>query len=223
MKVERSKGPGGMLEASAKYWDFALLRTPQNLLNAISHSMPIVLLGTYFGPAVAGYYGIALAVLSVPGNIIGQSVITVFYPRITRSIADKEDSRRLIIKATLIMAILGLAPYAIIASMGPFLFQFVFGEDWRVAGEYAQWMAPLLFLQFVNRPAVASVPALRIQGGLLVYEVFSTATKIGSLWMGFHFYNSAEVSVALFALLGVIAYLWLIVWIIFRSRVDSNT
>ena len=89
-----------------------------------------------------------------------------------------------------------------------------FGEKWHTAGIYAQLLAGWLFLQFVNKPAVSAIPALRLQGGLLVYEFFSTGTKILALWLGFRIFKSDVAAVALFSAFGIAAYIFLILWVI---------
>lgn len=202
---------------ASRHRDFPLLRAPQDLINAFSQSLPVLLLASYFGVSASGQYAVAISVLAVPANLIGSSVLAVFYPRITEAIRNGENARSLIVRATLGMAATGAVPYLLVAVAGPFLFSLVFGSEWRTAGVYSQWLAIWIFLQYINRPAVSAIPALRLQGGLLVYELFSTGSKILALWLGFSFYDSAVVSIALFSLSGIIAYAWLILWVVYRS------
>lgn len=200
-----------------RHADFPLLRTPQNLINAISQSLPVLLLATYFGASEAGLYSIVIAVLGIPTNLLGNSVMAVFYPLISEAIHDGKRVRGLIVKATIGMAMTGSLPFLFVAVTGPFLFGFVFGKEWQAAGVYAQWLSLWLFFQYINKPAVSAIPALRLQGGLLIYELFSTGTKILALWLGFSFYKNALMSIALFSIFGVVAYIWLIIWVVLRS------
>jgi O-antigen/teichoic acid export membrane protein len=202
--------------------DFPLLRTPQDVINLLSQSLPVLLLSGYFGAAAAGQYSIAISVLGVPAALIGGSVLSVFYPRVTEAIRHGEDARTLIVKTTTAMAWTGALPLLAVAIFGPALFRFVFGQQWGAAGTYAQWLSPWLFLQYVNKPAVAAVPALGLQGGLLLYELASTGTKVLALWLGFRVFRDPVVAVALFSGAGVAAYLWLILWVVRRSRVDTG-
>lgn len=209
-------------QLARQYRDFPLLRTPQNLINAMSQSLPVLLLASYFGTSAAGQYTIAIAVLGMPAGLIGGSVMAVFYPRINEAIQNGENARTLIIKATVGMAATGALPFLAIIVAGPFLFEFLFGEEWQTAGVYAQWLSLWLFLQYVNKPAVSAIPALRLQKGLLVYELFSTGTKFLALWLGFIFFKNDVVAIALFSIFGVIAYIWLIFWVIQCSGRPSH-
>jgi O-antigen/teichoic acid export membrane protein len=209
-------------QLAIRHRDFPLLRTPQTLINALSQSMPILLLAGYFGASASGQYAIAIVVLGMPSGLIGGSVMSVFYPRINEAIRNGENARNLIIKATIGMAATGAIPFLIVIATGPFLFEFVFGEQWKTAGIYAQWLAPWLFFQYVNKPAVSAIPALRLQGGLLAYEIFSTGTKVLALWLGFFIFKSDIAAIALFSIFGVIAYVWLILWVINRSGKEKS-
>jgi len=219
-KEPRQRAGLSLLNVAIKHRDFALLRTPQDLINALSQALPLLLLSAYFGSTAAGHYAIAIAVLGVPTALIGSSVMAVFYPRVTQAVQDGEDARSLIVRATSGMALAGAAPFLVLVIAGPVLFSWVFGDDWRTAGVYAQCLAPWLFMQFINQPAVAAVPALRIQRGLLIYEIFSTATKVLALWLGFSIFGNDLAAVVLFSAFGVVAYAWLIGWVISVSRKD---
>ena len=219
MQLPSSSGCGNqkrvlLIELASQYRDFPLLRTPQNLINAFSQSLPVLLLASYFGASAAGQYSIAIAVLGMPASLVGGSVMSVFYPRINEAILNKEDARGLIVKATTGMALTGALPFLAVIVAGPFLFENVFGGKWHTAGVYAQWLSLWIFLQYVNKPAVSAIPALRLQGGLLVYELFSTGSKILALWIGFAIFDNDVMAIAMFSIFGVAAYLWLIIWVV---------
>lgn len=197
--------------------DFALLRTPQNLINALSASLPILILSRYFGSAPAGYYSVAASVLAIPVGLIGNSVMQVFYPRVTDAIRAGEDARSLIITTTRTMAMTGALPFGVVLVGGGTLFAFAFGPDWRPAGVYAQWLSVWLFFQYLNKPAVAAIAALRLQGGLLLYEALSTGSKVLALYIGYIVLGSDVAAIALFSVSGAIAYVTLIAWVILRS------
>lgn len=201
----------------AQYRDFPLLRAPQLFINAVSQGLPILLIASFFGASTAGQYGMAWSLLLAPVALVGKAVSSVFYPRITAALRRGDGTARsLLSAATLGMALSGAVPYGIVLVAGPWLMPFVLGADWHAAGIYAQLLAPFMFLQYVNRPVVAALPGLRLQGVLLVYEVLSTSSKLLALWIGFSIFESAIWAVGLFSLFGVIAYLWLILWTLRR-------
>lgn len=204
-------------QLATQYRDFPILRTPQVFVNALTNSLPVVMLTMFFGASAVGFYSIACAVLTVPSALIGNSVMQVFYPRITEAIRRGEDGRALIIKATAGMALIGALPFGVVAVAGPMLFALVFGAEWRMAGTYAQWLSIWLFFQQINWPAVSAIPALRLQGGLLIYELTSSVGKAMALYIGYSVFKSDTVAIALFSVFGIISYAGLILWVIQRS------
>jgi O-antigen/teichoic acid export membrane protein len=182
-----------------RYRDFAYYRSPQIVLNAASQSMPVLMLASFFGPAVAGFYTLGKMVLGLPTALIGQSVASVFYPRINDAVNRGENSYKLLLKATSVLAVVGLAPFGVVVFFGPWLFSFVFGEEWRTAGVYAQWLALWSYFGFMNRPSVGAIPVLSLQGFFLAYEVVSLGLRGVFLAVGFMVFESALVAVALFS------------------------
>lgn len=211
-----------LLSQAKKYKDFPLFRAPQNLINAVSQSLPIVILAALFGPAAAGFYALGRTVLGLPSSLVAQAVGTVFYSRISEAGNSGEKKYPLILKATLGLAAVGAVPFAVIFFFGPWLFEFVFGVGWAGAGVYASWLSLMYFFNFTNRASVAAIPILGLQKGLLIYEIFSTGTKIVALYVGFQLYKSDEIAVALFSVFGMAAYAILIIWVLIASRTQDK-
>lgn len=208
----------GWLELAKRYYDFPLYRAPQDFINAASQSLPVLMLASLFGPVAAGFYALGMIVMGMPSSLIGKSVNDVFFPKINEAANQGKNLTRLILKATGGLALIGIVPFTTVVVFGPWLFKWVFGLDWGGAGEYARWLALFFFFNFINKPCVASVPVLRLQKGLLFYEVFSTASKVAGLLVGFYVYNSDLVAVALFSVIGVLAYSAMMIWIIKEAK-----
>jgi O-antigen/teichoic acid export membrane protein len=200
-----------------KYRDFPFYRAPQDFINAASQSLPVLMLAALFSPTAAGFYTLGRSVMGMPSALIGKAVGDVFYPRITTAAAGGEDLPKYIARATGILFCIGIFPFGLVMAAGPWLFKFVFGSDWAMAGEYARWLALFFLFNFINKPSVAAVPVLGIQRGLLIYEAFSTGGKVLGLLVGFYWFGSDLWAVALFSIVGVIAYGIMIFWIFWHS------
>lgn len=213
-------------ELAHRHRDFPLYRAPQNLINAASQSLPILMLAAFFGPAAAGFYTLATTVMGMPSNLIGKAVSDVFYPRITEAAHNGENLPQHIIRSTGTLFAVGVVPFGLVVLFGPWLFGFVFGAEWALAGEYARWLALFFLLNFINKPSVAAVPVFGIQRGLLVYEIFSTGGKAIGLLAGFYWFESDLWAVALFSVIGVMTYSAMMLWILanaMRWRKNAKT
>jgi O-antigen/teichoic acid export membrane protein len=210
--------PKTIKQLALEHKDFPLYRTPQVFINSVSQSMPVLLLASFFGPTTAGFYSIGVTVLGIPSQLIGKSVGDVFYPRIVDAANNGENITKLIKKATLALAATGLIPFSIIIGFGPWLFGIFFGADWTTAGEYARWQAIWLYFAFLNRPSVAAIPVLGLQGFFLIYELVSVATRAGALAIGFNIFNSDLYSVKFYSIAGVVLNIFLILLTLRKSK-----
>lgn len=207
-----------------KYKDFPLFRAPEVTLNAVSGSLPILLLTFFFGPASAGFYSIGRTVLSIPSTLIGKSVGDVFYPRISEAANNGENLTKLIKKATLALGVIGVIPYGLVIISGPFLFGFIFGDEWVIAGEYARWIALWSFFGFMNRPSVRALPVLSAQSFHLIYTIIMLIVRVIVLVIGFYIFSNDIVAVALFGISGALLNIGLIsITIYISKRYDTES
>lgn len=200
------------------YKDFPIYRSPQMLINGLTQSLPILMLTAFFGPIPAGFYAIGNRVLSLPSQIIGKAVGDVFYPRIAEASHNKESLSKLVIKSTLLLATVGLIPFATVVVVGPWLFGFVFGSEWVVAGEYARWMALWTYFIFINNPSVRTLPVIAEQRFHLIFTNINLAVRLSMLIIGAYIFDSATVAIALFSIAGVSSNIVLILLIIKKCR-----
>lgn len=210
-------------ELIVKYKDFPLYRAPQSCINAISQSLPVLMLLNFFGPISAGFYVLAKMVMGAPSALLAKSVGDVFYPKITKARNDGEAIAPLIKRTTIGLFLLGVFPFIIIFIYGPQLFGMIFGSEWIVAGEYARWLSLFYLFNFINKACVAAVPVLVLQKELLIYEIFSTSTKILALSIGFYIFQSDVIAIVLYSIFGVAAYTIMMAWIYnFALQKDGN-
>lgn len=186
-----------------RHRDFAYYRTPQIVLNAVSQSMPVLMLAGFFGTAVAGFYALARMALEVPSHLIGKSVADVFYPKFVEVLHAGQSGRAMLIKACLALLGVGAIPYIFISMLGPDVFRLVFGEEWVIAGEFASWMSIWLLSVLVSRPVISAIPALELQKEFLLFEIVSLLTRGLAISISFFVFSSAIIAVALFSLANV--------------------
>lgn len=197
-------------ELAYSYRDFAIYRAPEVTINAASQSLPVLMLAAFFGPASAGYYTLGRTVMGIPAGLIGKSVGDVFYPRISEAANNREKLYPLVCKATLVLAAVGFSPFLIVMIFGPWLFSFIFGIEWKIAGVYAQWLAPWLLISFLNSPSVKAIPILKAQPFQLCFTCTLLAARILALFSGYFFFESDLVAIALFGVSGSLFNLILI-------------
>jgi len=87
----QEEATGSLKDMAKRHRDFPLYRAPQIFINAVSQSLPVLMLAAFFGPAAAGFHTIARMVMGVPTVLVGKAVSDVFYPRITEAARNGEN------------------------------------------------------------------------------------------------------------------------------------
>ncbi len=201
-----------------KHIDFPMYRAPQNIINAFSLALPIFFITQYFGVEAAGYYSLAWSVLGLPGGLIGNSFFSVYYPRINKAITNNEDVCNLLRNGFRGLFYVGLVPFGVIALVAPFIFGYVFGNEWRISGSYVQILAPFVFSQFVNKAALAIVPGLKIQRELLFFELISTVLKVIVLWF-FSLHSPSQLNaIFYYSLTGSSLYIFFSIFVFLKAK-----
>lgn len=130
-------------------WHFTL---PGNLLNTGVGQLPLLIIGARHGALAAGLFALTQRVLAAPISLLAASVHEVFKRESVRQYQDTGNCRPAYLHALRVLLLLGCVPSLILLLASPALFAFAFGEAWRGAGELAQILAPLYFLNFIASP-----------------------------------------------------------------------
>ncbi len=203
-EIRKIKIDLGKLKVTAlKYYRFVVYTTPQNLLNAISQSLPILTLGRYFGENEVGAYFFSMRILQLPSALIGVAIRQVFYKEAADVRSNIKTLRKKYSKVTLSLTMLISIPTAIIFFFGEGLFSWAFGQEWAVAGEYASWMFLWLSLGFINPPSSVLYFILNRQKDQLIYEAILFVFRLGAIYLGV-FLNDALTMIKIYSIVGVV-------------------
>ncbi len=100
----------------------------------------------------AGLFALTQRVLSAPVALLAASVLEVFKRQSVIDFQAQGNCRDTYRYTFKVLVMLGLGPSLVLLLFSPQLFAWVFGENWRPAGELAQILAPLYFLNFIASP-----------------------------------------------------------------------
>ena len=133
-----------------------------------------ILISSLFSIATLGFYTLVQRILGLPSSLIGGSIGQVFYQEATQEKHRSGRAIKIYKKTFKKLLILGSLFFGILYFSVEELFTFVFGQDWRIAGIYAQAVIPLFFIRFIY----VSLSA--------IYDIFD-GLKIEFLWQVFYF------------------------------------
>jgi len=199
-------------QTARKFYDFPAYATPQNVLNAASQGIPVLLLAQYFGAAVAGSYALGIRMLQAPMNLVLNALRQVLFQKFSEAHNHGQKLFPLFLKMTAGLFCVAAIPCLIGFVWSPDLFSFILGKEWLEAGFYARWLVLWLGLGFCNVPSVLLGRILRQQRNLLVFDVFLLIARTVTLLIGGCLLDPLK-TVILFSVVSAIFNGVLIVWI----------
>jgi len=198
-----------------RYKKFPLYDTWSSLLNALSWQLPNFLLLLYFSPTIAGFYAMGHRLLRVPVGLIGRSLSQVYYQNAVEAhrvgklhVLTDHIFRRIVIFA--------LFPCILLTFIGQTLFTVVLGEQWSEAGVYTQILAPWTFFWFSATSLSTIFYILEMQDFMLRWNIVVLVSRFIFLALG-GWLGNVYLTLALFAINGIITYGFLVLWVILKS------
>jgi len=87
-----------------------------------------------------------------PSSVVGNAVNDVFKLQITETYREKGNCLRVYKKVVFMLLAVSVVPFAFLFFVSPLLFPFIFGEEWALAGKYAQVFCFMFLLNFISMP-----------------------------------------------------------------------
>lgn len=126
-----------------------------HFINALSHRLPILLLAPMFGFATAGFFTVTQRVVGLPALVVASAVGEVFRRKASEDYRAQGNCRDIYMSTLVSLAALSFVTFSLFFVLAPWLFELVFGAEWRPAGEMARILTPMVAVQFVASPLSA--------------------------------------------------------------------
>lgn len=209
-----------IIQKAVEYRDFPIYSTSQNVMNALSQGLPVLLLAHFYTNASAGAYAFGLRLLNVPMGFILTALRQVLFQKASETYNNGLSLLPLFIKLTTGLFAMALVPTAVLFVWAPEIFSWLFGGEWYEAGIFARWLTLWMLIAFCNAPANLIARILRQQRNLFFYECLIVLSRTGVLFVGGYYWTVLK-TVIVFSLLGSILNFVLILWIgalLFKQR-----
>lgn len=211
--------PKRWLEAAIRYREFPLYNAWAALLDAVGNQLPVILIAKFFSTADAGQLSLAMRILALPSLLIGQGLSQAFYPWAAEC-ADRPEllrERMERLSGALLISSLGL--FGVIAVVAPFLFSWLFGDAWSLAGHYTRYLTPWLLFNFVSSPLSTIVLVKQKQKWAFFFTIYEASLRVLAVWLGY-LGSSATLSVFLFGLAGAFISAVYLLWELYLAGVS---
>ncbi len=132
--------------------NFPIYSLPSEFVNRLTNQLPVFMLSAYAGPAVVGVYNLCTRMLGLPIQLIGGAISQVFQQKAVEDYNTQGSFKNVFVKTFKTLSLIALPALLIIVFFGPQLFAFVFGEEWRESGVFAQILIFMFVLKLIVSP-----------------------------------------------------------------------
>lgn len=193
-------GKERLMHLARTYASFPKYDILASLLNALSQYLPLILFGVFMKTvAVSGFYFLVQRVLGAPMAMVSEAVLSVYREEASREFNEMGGCPESYMKTLRLLVTLALLPFTLLLMFGEEIFIWVFGEEWKMAGEIARILAPVFFLRFIASPLSYVLYIVGSQKLNLMGQSVMLAAVVGSFAVGFYM---NDIYVTLYALSG---------------------
>ena len=169
-----------MREVAREYRKMPLLNLPNALVDAVRTNGIQMLVGAAALGAL-GQFSLAWRVLQAPIALLNGAISQVFLERMARV---RPGELTALVRAVMKRAVLlGVAPFALLWVLAPWLIPLVFGPQWEEAGYITRALVPWLGMNLITSPLSGVFVVTSKQQWILAHAVIFTVTPLG--WLAF--------------------------------------
>jgi O-antigen/teichoic acid export membrane protein len=208
--------------AVSRYRRVPLVLAPAGVVNSLGLQVPIVLLAHNYSPDVVGWFGLTQRVLAVPVTLFGLSVAQVYLSEVAQVSRDGSgQALQHFWKASRGLFWLGALAAITLIAAGPTLFEFMFGQEWRVSGDFARALAVALAAQLIASPLSQTLIIFERSGLQLAWDIFRVLAVAATLSLAAKLDFSA--TNAVWALGGALTLTYAMSWGLSRHTIIAAT
>ncbi len=203
----------GIKKNAKKYSVYPKYNMLHTFANNFSGTLPIFLFTWGFSPEAAGLYSFGLVFVFKPANIISNSISQVLSQKTIENFNNKLSILPNIKKILAIMFRAGVIPFTAMFIFAPDVFEFVFSENYREAGEYLQILIPWLFVIFLTS-ALNFIPEIFFrQKTAMLIDVLYFVLRFAAIFTGIWF-SDVKLSLILYSAVNFLIRIIVLIWYI---------
>jgi len=146
LKVPKAKE---IIISVKKYKEQLIFTLPAHFLNSASYSLLNLFIMSLFGAITFGYYSMTFRILSLPLSLISMNVSKIFLRRASELSSQGDSTYPFFKKVSSFLILVAIPMVLVLLFFAPDLFSILLGNEWEIAGFYAQILAPMYGIRLV--------------------------------------------------------------------------
>lgn len=196
-----------MLAIISEYKAYPLYRLPAEIIMKLLVYLPILFYTYRYGKFEAGQIGLSLTLISAPISLIGVSIGKAYYAEIA-STDNISKIKKLTNKIFNYLVALGIIPCVILYFFSVDIFEFTFGSNWVLAGEFTSVLAVLSIFKLAVVPLLSIFNYLNKQKLLFFINIITVLFVAVLFYLSYIFDMGAIATLAWFSVINIVSYVF---------------
>ncbi|UQZ75704.1 hypothetical protein C2I17_14725 [Niallia circulans] len=180
--------------------DFLKFQLPSNIFVQAKGQIPVLLIGTMFGPKILGYYSLAYRLLNMPVNLLANALGRVFFQRAVEVKENGENVGEFTLRNLERAMKIAVIPIGFLLATSDLLFSKIFGEEFIVSGNIMRVMILYAFFLFLSMSVNGIAIVLEKQKYVLISGVTQLIGFLIGILVGAYAFNSIYIATLIMSL-----------------------
>jgi O-antigen/teichoic acid export membrane protein len=200
-----------ILNGIKKYKKFPIFSIPTEFLYGWTDQLPIYFFNAYASTTVIGHFNYGKRMVSLPISLVTGAVGRVFSQRAAEQYNETGECKKIFVD-TLKMLALPILPFFIVLGIfAPAIFDFVFGNEWRTAGEYVLYLIPMFYLKAVVSPLSYMYIIKHKQDEDMILHIVSFVLVASSFYLGYVLKSEVSTILSFFSFSYCLIYIYTLI------------
>jgi O-antigen/teichoic acid export membrane protein len=173
---------------------------PAQLINTIGGQIIVLMIASFYGETELGFFSMTVLVLSVPASVVSLAVRDVFRQRANEDYNKNQNCIIIFNKTVKVISGISILIFGVLFFILPDLFTFVFGAEWRIAGEYAQILSPMVMISFVSESVIGMFIIAKKMKALFIWQLVYAGVNAGSMLIGYLFFSEIKIALIFYVI-----------------------
>lgn len=187
-----------------KYVDFPKYQLPANLLSIVSQQLPVQLIKVFFGSIVLGSYSMCMTILGIPSNFLATPVNRVYYQEATARYNAGLDIGEFSYKILEKNIKIAIIPIMLLTIFGEWIFVFVLGSKWELAGSFASILGVYQLVLFCSMCLSGNYVIIGKQHLNLIFAIIFIILNVLAFVLGYYVFGNIYSVLIFFAIAGTV-------------------
>lgn len=198
-----------MKVSAVRFRRFFIYMFPATLMNSLSNNFIVLYLPSLFSLSVLGFFSLAQRALGAPSALIGSSIGQVYMQEASAEKIKTGIVKNAFVKTFKKLVVISFLLFAPLYFIVEDLFALVFGEAWRIAGQYTEILLPYFAINFI-------VSSLSVTDSVMEkqywYAIFNAVMLFGLLMLSYfvHFNTPESFFIWISTFLSIVYCLYLL-------------